>query len=1047
MYEAVKEYNNKQHDVDCYPTIMVDILNQGYPVELMDGDASHVPITWVLAVLEELAKHHSKKKVFVISVLGIQSTGKSTLLNAMFGLQFNVSAGRCTRGAFMQLLPVKENSNSTMKTLYDFVLIIDTEGLRAPELRHTDLPLYDNELATFVIGLADVAIINISGETPGDLNDILQTAVHALIRMKNVDMNFSCHFVHQNVADILVDSKIGFSQQCFQDKLDEMTKYAAIAEHCESKYRSFQDVVNFDEKTDTTFIPGLWKGNPPMATVNPGYYDKVLQLKISLLTLMDKKASISPFSTFQSRVKKLWEAVCRENYIFSFKSTQEIIAYNNLDVEFSWWSWTLYRKMLDWELSAGNYIRSCPVAQIDTVVAECLENANRILNETHTMLNNQMTTFFENSEQAQTLAQWKARYQIRLETLRENSRKEAKRQCDLFKNNREHHLILDRIKRDHRQQLMEHITELVANAKQNNKTLTMQELQKKFDDKWQVWISQFGCKNPEYQSMYFSNKEIELSINDILQQLLNQYNAILTSKLKDFSLLTNDTCDMCITVDKTKHVSCNVNKASRNKHGTLRKTFRRLSLVRDMEVDVVDEIQSESEKMFIDAKHAMGDMKRKFLNFNRAHPFGLLKPFIDNLENYNKKIDYAVTSEYIVDMTLIFARYMTTEFTKLMIEVRDREDPLVLFQKSRDTYFETFKAQYKDISGNEIVTNHLCQVLTIAIGVAVKEILPIHIVDQMKNSDLCYNQKSIFKVKVLKDLAKAKKFKLFATYLVDIKSSFEYWAEQYVKEFCAANKNANLKKAAKSIIQEIILYITIVVQNLNDKIPIKEWWKLFHKRLDEKLKLDFSEMHDIIEAAHVEGLSSEIFVKNLSQKLEQIKEHFMKKIENKSTEFSDITKWNTSPHILLCDQLIGCTEQCPFCKEQCELVDPNHVAFGKDHYIEIHRPLCLGKRTWQTSKELVIDLCTSLVESPTAVFNTDNKEVTFKDYKTVYKDWCIANENPIEAPKYWQWFINQYNTEIRKWAGASSVPVSHLKWRGVTKDIAIASLSKVYKIN
>ena len=43
--------------------------------------------------------------VYVLSVLGIQSTGKSTLLNTVFGIQFSVGAGRCTRGAFIQLIP------------------------------------------------------------------------------------------------------------------------------------------------------------------------------------------------------------------------------------------------------------------------------------------------------------------------------------------------------------------------------------------------------------------------------------------------------------------------------------------------------------------------------------------------------------------------------------------------------------------------------------------------------------------------------------------------------------------------------------------------------------------------------------------------------------------------------------------------------------------------------------------------------------------------------------------------------------------------------
>ena len=51
----------------------------------LDGDASHVPVTWVLAVIEKLKvvcgkdAREKNRGESVCSVLGIQSTGKSTL--------------------------------------------------------------------------------------------------------------------------------------------------------------------------------------------------------------------------------------------------------------------------------------------------------------------------------------------------------------------------------------------------------------------------------------------------------------------------------------------------------------------------------------------------------------------------------------------------------------------------------------------------------------------------------------------------------------------------------------------------------------------------------------------------------------------------------------------------------------------------------------------------------------------------------------------------------------------------------------------------------
>jgi len=104
--KVLKKLHSK---VSCLPVIAAELLIAGYPFELMDGDASHVPMTWMMAVLDELhtlLKHNGDAKLFAVSVLGIQSSGKSTLMNTMFGAKFAVSAGRCTRGAFIQLIPI-----------------------------------------------------------------------------------------------------------------------------------------------------------------------------------------------------------------------------------------------------------------------------------------------------------------------------------------------------------------------------------------------------------------------------------------------------------------------------------------------------------------------------------------------------------------------------------------------------------------------------------------------------------------------------------------------------------------------------------------------------------------------------------------------------------------------------------------------------------------------------------------------------------------------------------------------------------------------------
>ncbi|CAC5381527.1 Interferon-induced very large GTPase 1 [Mytilus coruscus] len=197
------------------PMVTAKLLLHGLPFEIMDGDAANVPIVWVTAVLRNLKKIIGDKQLLALSVLGIQSSGKSTLLNAMFGLQFAVSAGRCTRGVFMQLVNVDDK-----RFPFDYILVIDTVGLRAPELGHQKYS-HDNELATFVIGLGDITIVNIKGENTAEVKDVLQISVHAFMRLKlaNTRLNIkqSCVFVHQNVPAFDANDKMMCERQKFVD--------------------------------------------------------------------------------------------------------------------------------------------------------------------------------------------------------------------------------------------------------------------------------------------------------------------------------------------------------------------------------------------------------------------------------------------------------------------------------------------------------------------------------------------------------------------------------------------------------------------------------------------------------------------------------------------------------------------------------------------------------------------------------------------------------------------------------------------------------------
>ncbi|KAK9978715.1 hypothetical protein ABG768_020454 [Culter alburnus] len=339
IYESCSSVKKNKKDLQVHfsslPSLAAKMMISGFPLELMDGDAAHVPVVWISAVLDELIQKLGDQRVFVLSVLGLQSSGKSTMLNAMFGLQFAVSTGRCTRGAFMQLVKVSDEMKTQMN--FDYILVVDTEGLHAPELAGRSTRDHDNELATFVVGLANLTLINIFGENPFEMQDILQVIVQAFMRMKKVKLN-PCVFVHQNVSEVTAGRKNMEGRRRLQEKLDEMTKLAAEDEVCDAE--CFSDVIRFDVQNDVKYFAQLWERNPPMAPPNPKYCENIQELKISIIFHASRSHGMMLID-LKHRIKDLWEALLNERFIFSSRNSLEFSAYRKLETKYNKWSWSL----------------------------------------------------------------------------------------------------------------------------------------------------------------------------------------------------------------------------------------------------------------------------------------------------------------------------------------------------------------------------------------------------------------------------------------------------------------------------------------------------------------------------------------------------------------------------------------------------------------------------------------------------------------------------------------------------------------------------------
>ena len=130
-------------------------FEDGTAMEIIDGDIDSIERCSFSAVMAWVQKIMGNDgKLLVVTILGPQSSGKSTLLNYLVGAKFHVSAGRCTKGLNAMLL--RTDFEETKE-----ILILDSEGIFSIERND---PMYDRRLAIFCLAVSNLLLINIKGE-------------------------------------------------------------------------------------------------------------------------------------------------------------------------------------------------------------------------------------------------------------------------------------------------------------------------------------------------------------------------------------------------------------------------------------------------------------------------------------------------------------------------------------------------------------------------------------------------------------------------------------------------------------------------------------------------------------------------------------------------------------------------------------------------------------------------------------------------------------------------------------------------------------------
>ena len=945
IYEVCKQSSNTdftqimnslQIDPNDLIIMASRLLLSGFQLEILDGDVSHIPTKWVSDILFQLSSliGHSKR-FYVISVLGVQSSGKSTLLNTMFGLEFAVSAGKCTKGAFMHLVHIEPEAAQQLG--YDYILIIDTEGLRAPELAAQETYLHDNEIATFAIGLADLTIINILGEHSNEIQDILQITIYALIRMRKASVKPKCMFVHQNAAAINMENILAVNTRNFVQLLDEITLTAAKKEKVSDLFQNFNSVIEFNPKEDIFYFPTLFKGDPPMAPINPGYCEAADKLRrFVLLKSAELSQSCLTLPKIAMKVKDLWDSVLKEDFVFNYKNVQELNALYELDSAQSQWT-ALFTQLLSVWVRESSKMIECKEGDdleilwnemilklrelVDTI---CMEEQERIKSD-----------FFINHPSKELLSPREETSDIFFKSLRDKEFQYSFSSLKEIYNKQKHKRVIQNMFNDAEKNLYQNIMDEFGDSKETFAGLTNIQISEIFDDKWKKLT----------QSIPNQGKVEVIDIQVELKKLLTESPRLQDVKLADKKTMLNDFSnfiEFCTTnqfpVDDKYikvHPSTPLKKSNIDSSEiTFEDTER---LVRQKLENIVQHVRDECDELV--ANKCDSNMFFSFSYFE-----WIIESVKNACETESKRSENVLPNQFINDLIFYECCRKVTHFEGLQKEYIEHVSVSAMLESKKPEYKNYFIRKWKGIADEIIAALKLSTILITEITNIANEKMKKGMLDHFLKLKK-FSTKFQLQMSVLGDLCQEEKFTEYLLYIKNPIDYIEFWLLNKMKQifYVKENNEFALKifeteredlihfsiKSATAAINSISMEIKkniLIPSNLSEseKKKVKEFWKeLFLANIDEKInfnakdELNFFNTHTICDFDRF----ITAFKENMrSFEVDCVPLTFCMELKNQIVR-----------------SFIQCKSCCRFCNELCTLNAGEH----KHSCGVFHRPHCL----------------------------------------------------------------------------------------------------------
>lgn len=997
--------------------LFATLIISGHSFELVDGDNRHMATSWIKIVFDALSNELKCAKIATVSVIGDQSSGKSSLLNCMFGLDMSTRSGKCTQGITVRLLPVQPKAqNATVS----HILVIDSEGLRSPEsMNDSTCQHHDNEFATFVTSLSDIELINIMGENCTPMKDILAIVVHAILRLglarNALNIGHTCMFVHHNVTDIWAKDNMskGF------DKLLNMLNVATV-ESAKNEgitdVTSFNKIINFNSRSHVFTVPTLLTGNPPMGFVSKSYFEKICHIRQKVLNIIFASDNHMNLNDFAIKAVDVWNGVLAEDFVFSFQNNLELKAYKGIEKEVDHLIWQL-------EIFCGGILidaihkqlSNCSLtSSLEKAMDTTLPDLKIKASNKHDELQTQLLDKFESSEYKGIISQWKVKMSkalnSRLSDITETFEAEIKKQIQ--------RLTLVRLTSQLSEEEKENIriTALsIARTDKDDKCLKNKIFKEKI---WNNYKKKILEKIPKQPEIEFENKFYQC-----LDEYFSSHRPALKEECKEFgwsneTRFTHDLTSLMDTLNPERHsdtVMKNIVYSLKRAYVIIRRTPSTKEFINKFVLEIHNSLE---ELLLSHEELSCRDVDvffAKLALFYKEFESGL----VENLFDISKK--------YEIRCFITVCGYACDLFKKKNRSYQERHGIKARLKGFKPILQIEFNLAVEGRKNEEKVASMFAKTFFRLIRYRVEVMLPELLNKQLK-CELPNNKENLIK-QIYLDLMALDDFDAYIFYIDNPKKYATAWL---IDKASYHLHTTFYRDAVTSIVSGILSSLENGLEqsfkSLKKGSTISEaaWFNSLKRFFPEGF-LDDSYFAYVFHGVVIEDFT--FFQECLNN---CIKKEHSSYLEN-DTCFSKESTLGKNILAYFENHLVkflwGCEAVCPFCKEPCSKSKHQDSA----HRCSQHRPSCCSglltrKRFFfffLLPEVACLEVCNYCVQSSQTFscatvgfackceIQTDHR---YKKYKDTFPDWDVTpSSNMYETSSFWMRFVAKHSKNLAKY--------------------------------